>query len=153
MRDRRRPSITTIAAVLCALWLGATCAGCVTPNFRPIPQQAFGALPLEPEAWYRLLYAEMESCLHIRRPFEKIRWFVVRPGVMDWWGENVNGRGTLAGRWSWPDKIFLDSRFVFHEGVLRHEMAHYLLGLGVKSQHTDARFLACVEYPPRPEVP
>lgn len=151
MKERRRPSWSTIAAVLCALWLGATCSGCVTPTFRPIQQQAFGALPLEPEEWYRILHAEMESCLKVRRDFDQIRWFVVQPGVMDWNGENVQGTGALAGRWSWPDKIFLDARFVFHEGVVKHEIGHYLLGLTVKDQHTDARFLACVEYPPHPE--
>lgn len=153
IRERRRPSVTTIIAVLAALYVGATCAGCVPANYRPIQQQAFGALPLEPEAWYRLLYAEMESCLHIRRPFDKIRWFVVRPGLMTYAGEEPNGRGEIAGRWSWPDKIFLDARFIFHEGVLKHEMGHYLLGLSVKDQHSDPRFKACVEYPPSPEAP
>jgi hypothetical protein len=147
IRERRRPSVSTIIAVLAAAAWGATCAGCAPANFAPIPQQAFGALPLEPEGWYRIMHAEMESCLKLRRDFDKIRWFIVRPGVMDWWGESPTGKGEIAGRWSWPNKIFLDGRYVLHEGVVRHEIAHYLLGLGVNDQHNDPRFRACVDYP------
>ena len=151
IRERRRPSVSTILAVLAAAAWGATCSGCVPATFQPIQQQAFGALPLEPEAWYRILHKQMESCLKIQRPFDDIRWFVVRPGVMDWWGESPTGTGEIAGRWSWPNRVFLDARFTMHEGVVGHEILHYLLGIGVNDHHSDPRFRACVEYPPHPQ--
>lgn len=143
MKNRRRPSVTNIIAVLLSLWVGATCfSGCATtPAVQPV--QAFEAKPLEPEAWYRLLHLEVESCLGRQRPYEDVRWFVVRPGVMDMPGENATAEGMLAGRWSWPNKIFLDARYVFHEAVIRHELAHYILGVTGFDQHSDPKFIEC----------
>lgn len=137
MRDRRRPSWSTIAAVLCALWLGATCSGCAT-SFSTV----FNARRLRPEGWWREIHEQVERCIGRSRPFSAIEWYVTRPGVMGEVGEVMPNTGTVAGLWSPPNRIYLDARYVMSAGVIRHELAHYVMD-GGNNHHESELFLKC----------
>lgn len=111
------------------------CGGCVAPP-APVLTQPYEARPLDPPAWYKNLHEQVLDCLRqhgarIANPrFGGIRWYVARPGVMGDYGEVPPWSGDIAGKWSWPDVVILDARYVGHPGVIKHELAHYALQAG-----------------------
>lgn len=138
----------TLALVM-ALTLSA--CGCATPMAEP-----YQALPLSQPAWFVYLHRQMLECLERtgaqieRRDYGGIRWFVARPGVMGDFGEVIPWSGEIAGKWSWPDHVILDARFVGHPAVVRHEMGHFILQVG-DSAHPVIE--PCAENPSYPEAP
>lgn len=109
-RAGRRARLVALAAFF-------VLAGCATV---PIPSDAkriFDAKPLIHEEWYKRLYREVQECVGKRgAPFAEIEWYVVPKGSM----------GTSAGLWSWPARIYLDEQYVLHQGVIKHELIHFV---------------------------
>lgn len=103
---------------------------------------SFGAERLNPEVWFRQLHRDMERCLGARRDYGRIEWLVAREGVMGEAGEVAEG-GTVAGKWSRPNRIYLDARYVMHPGVIKHELGHYIKQQG-DPLHDDPLFQMCV---------
>lgn len=96
------------------------------------PVRAFRAIPLIPEAWYRLAYEEMEACLGKRGDFDAIEFYVVRDGRMKDYG----------GLWSWRDRIYIAEGQEMNGPLMKHEFGHHI----VQAAHGpgfDAKLAAC----------
>lgn len=125
------------------------CNGCATAG----GVEPYEAKPLNPPAWFRNLHREMLECLDgmdakvKRRSYRGVRFFVARPGVMGEYGEVMPWAGEVAGKWSWPDHITLDARFVGHPAVIRHELGHFILQDG-NASHPIIEL--CEDGPPNP---
>lgn len=91
-------------------------SGCATVQPPSDARRIFDAKPLVPEEWYKRLYREVQECLGKQGPpFEWIEWYVVPAGNM----------GDDGGLWSYPNRLYIDERFVIHFGILKHELVHY----------------------------
>lgn len=119
-------------AAACTIFLCACCA-----SAEPARVHIFGGQPLEPEVWWGHVFRDVSECLTRfgKKPkagYTDIEWFIVP-------AEAIPG---VAGMWSAPHRIYLDSRFVLNTYVLRHEMAHAIIG-GGDNHHADPAFIIC----------
>ena len=113
--------------------------GCAAKPTAYDPVRIFYARPLIIEEWYRDLHAQMERCSGKHQSFDSIQWFMVAPGGM---GRTESGEH--AGLWSFPNRIYLDAKYVLADVVIRHELMHYLMQEG-DSAHDDPIFAACTQ--------
>lgn len=124
------------AGLFLILWVVGAC-GCAAPL-----THVYDAKRLAPEGWWRIIHARVEECLGRTRSFDEIEWYITRPGVIGEVGEVAPGTGSVAGLWSAPNRIFLDSRYAMAAGVIRHEAAHYIMGTN-GDHHADPLFIKC----------
>ncbi|HET6798380.1 MAG TPA: hypothetical protein VFH40_14565 [Gemmatimonadales bacterium] len=90
-----------------------------------------GDQPLDPPAHFREWFAKTEACSGRTGNFDRIRWSVVEGASF------ACASGQCAGHWSTNHHIFLASKWVDNEMVVRHEMLHDLLG---RPGHPDPPF-------------
>lgn len=110
------------------------CACCASP---PAKVRIFRAEPLEPEAWYRLVYESVQDCADkfgkkSEYDFGDVEWFIVKADVMP----------GLAGLTSFPNRIYLDERWVTNAQVIRHESGHVGIVPG-DNMHESPTFMLC----------
>jgi hypothetical protein len=97
-----------------AVTLLLTVGGC---GFDPEGDRALDPPPIYQEWW-----AKTEECSGLKGNFERLRWSVVE-------GTSFScSSGQCAGHWSADHHIFLASKWVMDEMVVRHEMLHDLIG-------------------------
>lgn len=112
--------------------LACACCAAPTPKTR-----IFRAEPLEPEAWYELVYDSVKACADqlgyaSDYDYDEVEWFITVPDAMP----------GLAGLTSFPKRIYLDERFVTNASVVRHEAGHVAIAQGHNS-HEDPVFKTC----------
>lgn len=83
------------------------------------------AEPFTPPLAYERWYAQAEECFGVTGNFGEIQWFEVR-GVKGW--ESPNGHGRVSGEFYPPRTIYLAERRYFDQGLVIHEIGHYLIG-------------------------
>jgi hypothetical protein len=91
-----------------------------------------------PEGWYEQVHESLEECIGVTRLYADIEWYVVAPGQLRVINE------LYAGLWSWPNRIYLDLRYVMHSPTIKHELAHYLVP---SLTDGDPRFLELLRCP------
>lgn len=87
--------------------------------------RVFRAERLEPEGWYRIVHDSVQACTGKRKSYSAIEWYVVRPGALGKMlrnGELVD----IAGLYSPPNRIYLDSESTMDGILIGHELAHYI---------------------------
>lgn len=80
-----------------------------------------GFVPDEP---YRTWFAQVESCSGRRGNFDGIEWSVREEPKIGRDGKPV------VGHIDFPNRIWLARAYLEHEGIVKHEMLHYLLQHG-----------------------
>lgn len=132
----------TFRVLLAILLFSTACA------HGPTRSRPLGATPLYPEDWYEVAYEDVKECLakyNLGREssnFDEIRWFSMPHGAL----ENV------AGLWSSPYNIYLDEKYVFNYKIIRHELAHFVLGANLGDHHELVEFRICVEAPTQNDI-
>lgn len=74
-----------------------------------------------PPSVYATWLEELKTCTSLNGNISEIEWFVLSGGEFA-----VDGRRVAGLRWP-PNLIVLAAQWLFSEGVVKHEMLHYLL--------------------------
>lgn len=115
--------------VRACLLLSLAIYACSESNFEPVDVH-----PLVPPPVYRTWWTEVEACLGVTAPFERVSWYEAARLV------NRDTGGEHVGAWQPPHTIYIDSDYLlFVEGV-KHEMVHDLLQT---RDHGSDAFLRC----------
>lgn len=115
------------------LGLAVLAIGCSPTAPTPPPE----AEPFDPPLAYEGWHAQAEECFGVEDPFDRIQWFLV-PGVKGW--ESPNGHGRVSGEFYPPRTIYLAERRYFDQGLVMHEIGHYLIG---DFEHESPLFALC----------
>lgn len=134
--------------VVVLLAFGACVPSATVPVEQPV--RPYYAQPLIPEEWYAKVYDDVVACWGDLLPddvvpFAALEFFLVPADGLVSYGSDAFT--IAAGQWSWRRHVYLDTRFVMSELVLKHEISHAVMLKG-DELHEHPKFKECVEGQP-----
>jgi hypothetical protein len=111
------------------LLLSLAIYACGESNLEPIEVH-----PLVPPQVYRTWWTELEACIGVTAPFERVTWYEA--------GHLINREtgSDHVGAWLPPHTIYIHSDYLLYVEGVKHEMVHELLQA---RDHSSDAYLRC----------